>query len=576
MRGKGVIKLVPLLLSSYFIAWVGVHAAPFEPINFPNPTYPPAIKLEVLGTYRVGFFNSKGAEIVAHDPNTQRLFVVNVAEFPDNGEPPQKPRLDVLSIKDPANPTLEFFIDLSTVYSGLTTVPTSVAVYDGMVAVAVHQRLDEGSITDQNQAPGKVLFYNAAGDASDGPVNVVEIFGIPDMVTFTPNGKWVLSANVASLSTPGSVSVIEFGTEGKELSLRLADFGGFDLSNLPAGVRYIPGLDVARSLAPEYVAVSSDSRTAMVTLEANNAIAMVDIQNAMVTAVLPLGRKDHSLADNGFVAFDGVPGSNALDPSDKDGGTNIANWPVFGMYQPDAIASYLTQGGDYMVTANEGNTFNDIFEVRAENLPLCPGADAKDFLKDSELGRLQVTRLPLSDYGFNGLCFNDLYAFGARSFSIWSPEGQLVFDSGDDFERITAQAVPNFFNTNDTENRPDKKSDEKGPEAEGVTVGTILGRHYAFVVLERIGGIMVYDVTDPMIPRFQLYINNRNFSIDIKQECQQGMPESQACASVRDLGPEGVLFIKRDASPIATPLLVVANETSGSTTVYRIDMINND
>jgi hypothetical protein len=610
MSVKNLPNIVPLLLSGFFLASMSANATPPQTIDYRNPVHPPSIRLRVLGTYRVGFFNTKGAEIVAHDPGTQRLFVINVADFSDaTGQPLQQPRVDVLSIKNPRRPKLKYFIDLSEVFGQVTTVPTSVAVHNGIVAVAVHQKPENGTVPDRDQPAGKILFYEARGNENDKPLSTVDIDGIPDMVTFTPNGRWALTANVASLSTRGSVSVIRVKRRGREVSLRLAGFSGFDLPADFPGVRYIPGFPgipeslptEEDTLSPEYVAVFNNSRTAAVTLEPNNAMAIVDIRAARVTDILPLGRKDHRLDDNGFTAFDGQPGSNALDPSDEDEDDpsnqgkpypfiNIDNWPVFGMYQPDAIAAYRARGRTYLVTANEGNTFDDDLErVRAKDLlmpspehpiPLCEDAEARAFLSDAQLGRLRVTQLPLVDYGFVPPgdssfpfpfgCFNDLYAFGARSFSIWSSEGRLVFDSGDDFERITAEAVPEFFNSDDNENIPDIKSDDMGPEPEGVTVGKIAGRYYAFVVLERISGVMVYDVTNPRRPRFQQYINNRDFSVDIEKECTEGEPETKQCAKVGDLGPEGVLFIDAPASPIKDPLLVVANETSGSTTIYQI------
>ena len=39
-----------------------------------------------------------------------------------------------------------------------------------------------------------------------------------------------------------------------------------------------------------------------------------------------------------------------------------------------------------------------------------------------------------------------------------------------------------------------------------------------------------------------------------------------------DLGPEGLLFISAEDSPTDEPLLVVGNEVSGSTTVYRVNL----
>ena len=150
------------------------------------------------------------------------------------------------------------------------------------------------------------------------------------------------------------------------------------------------------------------------------------------------------------------------------------------------------------------------------------------------------------------------FSLSARSFSIWTERGEQVYGSGDDFEQITAQAYPSFFNASNTNNTFDDRSDNKGPEPEGVTVGKAYGRNYAFIGLERIGGVMVYEVTNPRAPEFIQYINNRNFLA----------PTNSPAAG--DLGPEGLHFISDEDSPTGTPLLVVANEISGTTTVYEV------
>lgn len=536
---------------------------------------PSAIRLKPISTCRAGFFNSKGSEIVAHDPKTQRLFVVNVAENVEG----RTPSMDILDIRNPNNPKPFASIDLAEASDFVgVTVPTSVAVKRGIVAVTVG---------DTRTGAGKVLLFNSRGNL----LRRLDVGFAPDMVTFTPNGRRLLTANQGVIQLqpppgqpillPSSVSIIDMTRGVQRASVENLDFSDFnDQRNelLSNGVRLIPEtvvpgfpIPVAQSLIPAFIAVSPNSRTAWVTLEVNNALAVVDIKGKQFTAIRGLGVKDHSLLDNGFVSFDGGIGRNALDASDMDAQINIANWPVFGMYQPDAIAAYRTRGGTFLVTANEGNSFADFDQATVESLPLDPiSFPNAEFLKQSaNLGRLRVSN-------FEGLNqagqFARLFAFGARSFSIWSQDGSLRFDSGDDFEQITAMAVPDFFNTPDDENVFDGRSDNQGPEPEGVTTGKILGRHYAFVVLERIGGIMVYDITNPNRPRFQQYVNNRNFDIFPKEDCPsvRGALESAKCREVGDLGPEGVLFIPWFKSPIFRPLVVVANETSGSTTIFRV------
>jgi hypothetical protein len=154
--------------------------------------------------------------------------------------------------------------------------------------------------------------------------------------------------------------------------------------------------------------------------------------------------------------------------------------------------------------------------------------------------------------------FDVLHSFGGRSFSIRDTQGNLVFDSGDQLERITAALLPNYFNASNDNNTRDSRSPSKGPEPEGLAIGQAYGRTYAFVGLERIGGIASYDITDPHAPIFVDYVNHRDFLTAINS------------GLAGDLGPEGLLFIKGENSPTGTPLLVTGNEVSGTTTIFAI------
>lgn len=494
-----------------------------------------SIKLTPIGTFETGIFDEGAAEINAYDPSSQRLFVVNAN---DNS-------LDVLDLSNPSNPTQITQISLD-IFGGNAN---SVAVKNGVVAVAV--------ANSNSQDPGQVVLLDIDGNF----LNSLTVGALPDMVTFTPDGTRILVANEGepsddySVDPEGSVSIIDLYNGVANATVTTAGFQAFN-DQIDAlrqqGVRIFgPNATVAQDLEPEFITVSADSQTAYVTLQENNAIAVVDIYSGTVTDILPLGFKDHNL-----------PG-NALDASNEDGSINIQNWPVFGMYQPDAIASYDLYGKTYLVTANEGDSRDyDGFseEVRVADIILDPDAfpDAAELQKPENLGRLKVTNT-LGDTDGDG-DFDQLFAFGGRSFSIWDDDGNLVFDSGDDFERITAFLLPDEFNsTNDENGSFDDRSDDKGPEPEGVAVGAIDDQTYAFIGLERIGGVMVYNISDPTQPFFVQYINTRDFSGD------------PLAGTAGDLGPEGLTFISAEDSPDGAPLLVVSNEISGSTTVFAID-----
>ncbi len=510
---------------------------------------PFAISITPLGTYATGVFDQSAAEIVAHDPHTQRLFVVNA----------QSGNVDVLDIRAPSAPSLLFSIELEGIVN-------SVAVHKGLVAAAVE--------ADPKTDPGKVVFFDADGRILAG----VEVGALPDMVTFTPDGKRVLVANEGepsddySIDPEGSVSIIDLPGDIRRLTqahVRTAGFTSFNDAKLDPSIRIFgPFATVAQDLEPEYITISKDSRTAWVALQENNAIAILDVQAGKFTSLRGLGFKDHLLA------------GNELDASDRDQEINITNWPVYGIYQPDAIASYQYQGRNYIVTANEGDarayagfTEEARFRALSGETPIC--ADAPRFVEfyasnemgitelsqlrdNANMGRLTVTSV--DGLRADGDCYEAICAFGARSFSIWDADLKQVWDSVAEFERITAARYPDNFNSNHRENSFETRSDDKGPEPEGVTVAKLWGRTYAFIGLERIGGVMIYDISSPYAPVFVQYLNNRDFG------AQPGTPEAG------DLGAEGLTVIEASDSPIpGVPLLVVANEVSGTTTIFRIN-----
>lgn len=504
------------------------------------------ITLQRLGTFSTGLFGEGGSEIAAYDPKTQRLFIVDLG-FQS---------IDVIDIRNPVKPKLAFRIDISPFGSQAN----SVAVNKKEIAVAVEAEVK----TD----PGKVVFFDTDGRF----INQVTVGALPDMITYTPNGQKVLVANegepnsynqVDSVDPIGSVSIIDIRRGSGRVTeddVITVDFSAFNSAALDPSIRiYGPNATVAQDIEPEFIAISHDSRTAWVALQENNAIGILDIDQGVFVDLVGLGFKDHSLPGNG------------LDGSDRDGPgnsplINIANWPVHGAYEPDGIASFRSQGQTFLVTANEGDTrdwpgFNE--EARVSSLTLDPTAfpNGAALKTNAQIGRLTVTRATGNTDGDND--FDQLIVPGTRSFSIWDELGNLVFDSGDQFEQITAQAFPNFFNANNDDNDSfDTRSDNKGPEPEGVAIGEISGRTYAFIGLERIGGVMIYEITNPRAPVFQSYVNNRDFSGDAE------------AGTAGDLGPEGVIFIRASDSPTGDPLLVVANEVSGTTTIYKITKAN--
>jgi 2',3'-cyclic-nucleotide 2'-phosphodiesterase / 3'-nucleotidase / 5'-nucleotidase len=494
-----------------------------------------APRLSVLGTYRTGAYNAGAAEIVAHDPASQRLFVVNAAG----------PSIDILDMRNPADLKLISRIRFTT---EVGRAANSVSVKDGIVAVAVEAAVK----TD----PGTCAFYETDGTF----ITSVKVGALPDMLTFTPDGKKVLVANEAepsddyTVDPEGSVSIIDLSKGVRNLTqadVTTAGFGGFTRASLEPGVRIFGrNATVAQDLEPEYITISPDSKTAYVTLQENNAIGILDIDSGRFTRIAALGMKEFWRR------------GNELDPSDRDGGPNINVWPIYGLFMPDAIASYTGPDGQlYLITANEGDarewgTF--IEPARLSTVRLDPSVPGGAALQAPEaLGRLNITTAS-GDLDGDG-DFDEIHVFGGRSITVWSARVEQLWDSHNQFEVFLRAEKPEAFNVSNTDNTVDSRSDDKGPEPEAVTVGTVRGKNYAFVGNERTSNIMVYDLTVPDAPVYTGMFFNRNYSV------------ATNTAEAGDLGPEGMIFVREQDSPTGKPLLIVANEISGTTTVWQID-----
>ncbi|WP_235031573.1 choice-of-anchor I family protein, partial [Geminicoccus flavidas] len=402
----------------------------------------------------------------------------------------------------------------------------------------------------KNPAPnaeGFVALFDKDGVYQGG----AEVGVGPDHVTFTPDGTKVLTANEGEPTDEGdpvgSVSIVDVATPGLLKTSTEAGFASFDakVEELrEAGVRLFPDRLPSADLEPEYLSVAPDGKTAMVTLQENNAVALLDIQTGQFTDVVPLGLKDHS-----------QPGMG-LDASDEDGGINIAEWPVQGMYMPDNIASFQANGATYYVIANEGDDRGE--DERIKNLDLDPDAfpNAEKLQSDEQLGRLGVSTVDGDTDGDGD--YDVLQSYGGRSFSVLDSSGKMIFDSGDQFEQIIAKHLPEYFNSDNEESDSfDSRSDNKGPEPEGLVVGEVDGTPYVFVGMERIGGIMVFELSDPEAPQFVTYLNSRNFEAPM-----DGLEAG-------DIGPEGLTFISAENSPSGKPMIAVAHEVSGTTALYE-------
>ncbi|NCT17516.1 MAG: T9SS type A sorting domain-containing protein [Flavobacteriia bacterium] len=480
------------------------------------------------------------AEITAHDPTTQRLFVTNDTS------------IEALDFSDPQNITSLATVDITVFGSSVQ----SVAVNNGIVAAAIAATnpLDNGFVV--------------LADTDGNNPTVLEVGSLPDMLTFSPDGTKLLVANEGqpsddyTIDPEGSVSVIDVSaglgniTQADVTTLNFNSFDAQQAALIAAGVRVFgPGASVSQDMEPEYIAVSDDSQMAYVTLQENNAYAIIDLSTLEITEIISFGKKDHSLPQN------------SLDTSDETDFIFNASWPIKGLYMPDAVSYYTVNGTAYIVTANEGDSrdysgYSEERKLDDADYILDPAVFSDiDILKlETNLGDINFTAASGDENG-DGL-YEEIHVFGGRSFSIFeATTGNLVYDSGNDFEVITA-ADPNLggiFNASNSNNNFKNRSDNKGPEPEGVIVKQIGNEAYAFILLERIGGMMVYNITDPVNPVYLQYVNSRG--------TVPGDPESG------DLGPEGVVYVEAADSPTGKALVILSNEVSATLSIYSLDNV---
>jgi hypothetical protein len=490
--------------------------------------------------------STNGAEISAFDVSSKRIYTV------------AGPAVEYYTLSNTATLSGPNNVPFGFTSPGNNIVPNSVSIKNGIVA-ASYAIVNPSA--GNAQQPGVVAFYTAATGAY---INHVTVGYLPDMVIFSPDGTKVLTANEGepnsygqgnSFDPEGSVSIIDISGGVASATVTTAGFTSFNpqiAALRAAGVRIFgPGATVAQDLEPEYIAFSDDGTKAYVTLQENNAVAEVDIASATVLQILPLDLKDHSTMGSG------------LDASDRDstasaGKINIQNWPIYGMYMPDAISGFTVGGNRYFITANEGDSrsytgFSEEIRVGNGAYVLDPFIfpDAAILKLDENLGRLQLTNAT-GDTDNDGL-FDEIHAFGARSFSIWNNTFSQVYDSGDQLEQITAAELPGRFNADNTSNTFatfDTRSDNKGPEPEAATTGTVDGVLYAFIGVERSGDIFVYDISNPNAPVFKQFIDNP-----------------------ADLGIEGLVFVPAYESPTGKALIIASAEISNTVTVYEFSLV---
>ena len=465
-----------------------------------------------VGTITIG--GEAAAEISAYDEITKRLFTVN------NSDTNQ---IDVIDLSDPTNPKKLAVIDLS-VYNGASN---SVSVYDGKLAVALES-------TANKQENGKVIVFKTSDYSVIKQINVG---ALPDMVTFSPDGKYIMTANEGepnadySVDPDGTISIIDVTNNYAVTTLNFAAFESQLATLKTKGFRISKkAKSFAADIEPEYITISEDSKTAWVTLQENNGVAKIDLASKTISSVFGLGYKNFNTAENG------------IDVSDKDNAVSFTPWNVKGLFMPDAITSYTVNGTQYFITANEGDAreyddYADVARLKSLSLDATVFPDAATLKADAKMGRLNLVSTE-GDTDNDG-DLDELISFGARSFTIWNGNsGSLVFDSKNDLDKRS-----NDFGTYD-----DGRSDDKGSEPEAVVVTKMGNKNILFVGLERTDTVIVYDITNPSAPQYLQSIKTGD-------------------------APEGLLFIPAAKSPNKRSLLVVSSEGDGAVKFFQPDLL---
>ena len=527
-----------------------------------------ALNLTQIARYSAGQYNVDGGvmEIVAYNQATEWAYAIN-------GQSGKLAAIPLAGLTAGAH--VEELTGTEIDVKALVEAEDSTFQYGDMTSVAISP--DSTTLAAALQAQGsndagRVALFTCEEDGSLTLEALVETGAQPDMVTFAGDGV-VLTADEGepregygeNIADPkGSVTVVD--VEAQESTV--VDFSAFDSQRdqlAEDGIVLKKGSAPSVDLEPEYIAVSGGK--AYVTLQENNAIAVLDIESQAFDGVYSAGFEDHSTT-----AIDLDKKDDAYDPQTYES--------LLGIRMPDGIAAFTVEGTTYLVTANEG----DAREWGDEDQgTFYLSEDERDFGEEgvtsptgaitAENSGLEGKVVFFKTEDFDGLDPEKDYVFGGRSFTVFqATENGLeeVFTSGDDFEALTAQYVPEYFNASNDNAVLDDRSGKKGPEAESVTVGTVDGKTYAFVALERTGGVMVYDVTDPEAITFVNYVNTRDFGTTVEGSEEYEDGELDKWVTGGDVAPEGLLFLDAASSPNGEPMLLAACEVSGTVAVYQL------
>ena len=513
------------------------------------------VGVEQTARYDAGMSNADGGVMEIVDYNTQTGWAYAV-----NG---QSGYLTAIPVKDmESKETVDLLdgndIDIRSIveencdgftYGDMTSVSVS---EDGTLLVVAVQA--EGYTED-----GRAVVFRCNEDGTLS-FEAAYVTGVqPDMVTFTPDGSCILTANEGepregygegTVDPEGSVTVIELRADPANASVKNIGFTAYDSTEArqaltEAGIVLKKGANPSADFEPEYIAAGND--VAYVTLQEANAIAVLDLNKKEITGIYSAGYEDYST-----VAVDIDKKDEAYSPKTYES--------LRGIRMPDGIALYTVGSVDYLVTANEGDSREWGDYLNEDERDFGDGETSPSGKITAENSGLTGKVVFFDSEDYDGLEDGMDYLFGGRSFTVFrADESGLteVYDSGSEFETKIAAYVPDHFNCSNDDVSIDDRSGKKGPEVESVTTGTVGDRTYAFVGLERVGGVMIYDITDPENTVFANYINSRDYSENI----------------AGDDSPEGLSFIPAADSADGNAYLLAACEVSGTVAAYQMTTV---
>jgi hypothetical protein len=606
-----------LLMTAVLAACGGGSDAPAPAPGPVVEATPVGLTLEKIGGYSTGQFGASAAEIPAYDAASKRLFVVNAqlgaVDVLDLSDPTQPVKIGVL---DATAVLASAEINSVAVHNGMVAVAIQAPVKTDDGRMALYRASDLGLIGSVTigALPDMVTF------TPDGHTVLVANEGEPsDDYQIDPEG----SVSVIDVRNPAApvVRTANFTAfNGQEATLRAAGVRIYG-PGASAAKDFEPEY-IAVSADSKTAWVTLQENNAMAKVD----IATATVTDVLPLGYKDHGvagnELDASDTDGGTINIKTWPGVHGMYLPDAmasytvGGATylvtaNEGDARAWGednahYWNGDATKGFVEEFRvKHLVNKNgwAGRAGDDLppqLNAMAAGGLLDPatfgycGAVAGDPLgcrADAALGRLNISwtmgyrtnpdgspmmfsAAGVADPLGNRLMYDKLYSYGARSFSIWNANGGLVWDSGAEIEKFlasgdcklgSARNIPcaDFFNSgHDEGNAKDSRSDAKGPEPEGIALGKIGNKTFAFIGLERMGGVLVYDITSPTAPKRVDYLNTR----------EEWVTNPPSLTTAGDLGPEGLVFIPAARSPNGKPLLVVGNEVSGTTAVMQLNL----